>query len=250
MADGRAATARTVLHRHAASAIELPTIPGLDDCYGISVHHCPYCDGWEERDKTIAVIGHGASGTCARAVAEDLERHGHCSARTAGRGCSAAQREQLAAHDIAVHEGRIAQRRTRRRPRATRLRSTSAIAVACDAIFFAHPPDAAVRPAEAARVRVEQAGHRQDRSPRPDARSRPLRRRRRLARRAVRRSSPPPKAPRPPWRSTRRCRRAPASPSHRTPRMTDTARAHRQSSGASRQRGDAGRRSPIAAASR
>src|SRR5688572_29239677 len=28
----------------------LPEIPGLDECYGISAHHCPYCDGWEERE--------------------------------------------------------------------------------------------------------------------------------------------------------------------------------------------------------
>jgi thioredoxin reductase len=41
----------------------LPDVPGLDDCYGVTVHHCPYCDGWEHRDKTIAVIGRGTPGT-------------------------------------------------------------------------------------------------------------------------------------------------------------------------------------------
>jgi thioredoxin reductase len=40
----------------------VPDIPGLDECYGITVHHCPYCDGWEHRDQTIAVIGQGTSG--------------------------------------------------------------------------------------------------------------------------------------------------------------------------------------------
>ena len=39
-----------------------PEIPGLDECYGVTVHHCPYCDGWEHRDQTIAVIGRGTSG--------------------------------------------------------------------------------------------------------------------------------------------------------------------------------------------
>src|SRR5512138_3011486 len=29
----------------------LPEIPGLQECYGVTVHHCPYCDGWEHRDE-------------------------------------------------------------------------------------------------------------------------------------------------------------------------------------------------------
>jgi len=40
----------------------VPDIPGIDACYGVTVHHCPYCDGWEERDKTIAVFGRGTGG--------------------------------------------------------------------------------------------------------------------------------------------------------------------------------------------
>jgi thioredoxin reductase len=36
---------------------ERPSIPGLAECFGISVHHCPYCDGWESRDQRIAVMG-------------------------------------------------------------------------------------------------------------------------------------------------------------------------------------------------
>ena len=38
----------------------VPAIPGVDDCYGISVHHCPYCDGWEHRNEPLAVVGHGS----------------------------------------------------------------------------------------------------------------------------------------------------------------------------------------------
>jgi len=40
----------------------LPEIPGLQECYGVTVHHCPYCDGWEHRDQVVAVIGRGTSG--------------------------------------------------------------------------------------------------------------------------------------------------------------------------------------------
>lgn len=41
-------------------ADELPGIPGLQRFYGQSVHHCPYCDGYEHRDQAIAVYGQGA----------------------------------------------------------------------------------------------------------------------------------------------------------------------------------------------
>lgn len=40
----------------------VPDIPGIDACYGTTVHHCPYCDGWEHRDKAIVVIGRGTNG--------------------------------------------------------------------------------------------------------------------------------------------------------------------------------------------
>ena len=42
-------------------ADNIPDIPGVTECYGITVHHCPYCDGWEERDRHIVVIGQGAA---------------------------------------------------------------------------------------------------------------------------------------------------------------------------------------------
>lgn len=41
----------------------IPDIEGVDELYGKSIHHCPYCDGWENRDKAIAVYGKGKGGT-------------------------------------------------------------------------------------------------------------------------------------------------------------------------------------------
>jgi len=41
---------------------ELPEIEGLQELYGTSVHHCPYCDGWEWRDQPLAVYGRGEEG--------------------------------------------------------------------------------------------------------------------------------------------------------------------------------------------
>jgi thioredoxin reductase len=34
----------------------LPTVPGLHDFYGKSLFCCPYCDGWELRDKPLVVV--------------------------------------------------------------------------------------------------------------------------------------------------------------------------------------------------
>jgi thioredoxin reductase len=41
---------------------KVPQIEGIEELYGKSVHHCPYCDGWENRDKSIAVYGKGNDG--------------------------------------------------------------------------------------------------------------------------------------------------------------------------------------------
>ena len=38
-----------------------PRVPGLDQCYGQTVHHCPDCDGHEARDKRTVVIASGRS---------------------------------------------------------------------------------------------------------------------------------------------------------------------------------------------
>jgi thioredoxin reductase len=41
---------------------ELPALPGLDDLYGRSVFHCPYCDGWESRDRRLVVYSRSQNG--------------------------------------------------------------------------------------------------------------------------------------------------------------------------------------------
>ena len=40
----------------------VPTIPGFKELYGKSVFHCPYCDGWEVRDKEIGVYARNKNG--------------------------------------------------------------------------------------------------------------------------------------------------------------------------------------------
>lgn len=41
---------------------KLPEIDGIKELYGKSVFHCPYCDGWEIRDKKIGVYARDKEG--------------------------------------------------------------------------------------------------------------------------------------------------------------------------------------------
>jgi len=40
----------------------LPPLPGVEALYGRGLWHCPYCDGWEQRDRPLAVYGEGDTG--------------------------------------------------------------------------------------------------------------------------------------------------------------------------------------------
>ena len=37
----------------------LPPIPGLQECWGITAVHCPYCHGYELRDKNTGILANG-----------------------------------------------------------------------------------------------------------------------------------------------------------------------------------------------
>ncbi len=41
---------------------ELPDVEGFEELYGKTAFHCPYCDGWEWRDRAVAVYGRGEKG--------------------------------------------------------------------------------------------------------------------------------------------------------------------------------------------
>ena len=60
MADGGREQGRFLLI--ATGVIDdLPGIVGFDECYGRSIFHCPYCDGWEWRDRRMAAFGGGST---------------------------------------------------------------------------------------------------------------------------------------------------------------------------------------------
>jgi thioredoxin reductase len=56
LADGSIVRSRKLL---VATGVcdNLPEIDGIDEMYGRSVFHCPYCDGWEVRDQPIGIYG-------------------------------------------------------------------------------------------------------------------------------------------------------------------------------------------------
>jgi thioredoxin reductase len=61
LADGTELQSRKLLI--ATGVVDnLPDIPGFRELYGTCVFHCPYCDGWEVRDRTIAIYGRGERG--------------------------------------------------------------------------------------------------------------------------------------------------------------------------------------------
>jgi thioredoxin reductase len=112
----------------------LPSIAGIDECYGITVHHCPYCDGWEHRDKTLAVIGRGAA---AAALSLSLrvwsDRVVLCT--NGAVGLTRNQRDQLAAQGVAIRQERIA-RVDHAKGFVRQLLFARGDAVPCDAVFF------------------------------------------------------------------------------------------------------------------
>lgn len=104
-ADGDTLRARRLL---VATGLvdELPDLPGVRELWGHDVLHCPYCHGWEVRDRAVAVLGTGPNALhqvkLFSQLTDDLVylRH-HAPALTVE------EAEQLAALDVAVIEEEV-----------------------------------------------------------------------------------------------------------------------------------------------
>jgi thioredoxin reductase len=59
--DGSSLMARKILLATGLKDV-VPKLDGTEPLYGRSVHHCPYCDGFEHRDQPLAVYGAGDKG--------------------------------------------------------------------------------------------------------------------------------------------------------------------------------------------
>jgi thioredoxin reductase len=115
---------------------QLPSIPGLQECYGISVHHCPYCDGWEHRDEPLAVIGRGA-GACGLSLSLKTWT-ATVTLCTNGWAPRRQQREQLASHHVAIRTERIVALE-HDRGRVARLQLEAGEPAECRGVFIACP---------------------------------------------------------------------------------------------------------------
>ena len=84
----------------------VPDVPGLEECYGVTVHHCPYCDGWEHRDQVVAVLGRGTSAAgLALSLKTWTSRVILCTNGT--RGIRPHDRQQLDSEGIDVYTSKI-----------------------------------------------------------------------------------------------------------------------------------------------
>lgn len=103
--DGRVSRARRLL---IATGLvdELPDVAGLEEGWGHSVIHCPYCHGWEVRDQAIGVLGAGPMSLhqvqLFRQLSEDIVLFTHTMPPLTDE-----QREVLAARDVRVVEGSV-----------------------------------------------------------------------------------------------------------------------------------------------
>ncbi|MGW3045131.1 NAD(P)/FAD-dependent oxidoreductase [Kitasatospora sp. NPDC001159] len=83
----------------------LPELPGLAERWGVDVLHCPYCHGWEVRDRPLGVLGTGPGAVnqalILRQWSADVVLLAHTLALTD------ADRERLAARGVRAVEGRI-----------------------------------------------------------------------------------------------------------------------------------------------
>ncbi|MDQ2655456.1 MAG: NAD(P)/FAD-dependent oxidoreductase, partial [Chloroflexota bacterium] len=105
LADGRGVHARRLMVTTGATD-ELPAIPGLAERWGHDVLHCPFCHGWEARDRAIGILGTGPMALHAtllwRQISPDVTLFLHTAPPL-----TPEQAEQLAALQVPVVEGEV-----------------------------------------------------------------------------------------------------------------------------------------------
>ena len=105
LADGRTVRARRLLVT-TGLVDELPDVPGLRERWGHDVIHCPYCHGWEVRDRAIGVIASGPMAVHQALLftqwSEDVVLFAHRSATPTGEEAA-----QLAVRGVRVVEGAL-----------------------------------------------------------------------------------------------------------------------------------------------
>jgi thioredoxin reductase len=104
LADGESLTARRILLTTGVSD-DLPAVAGVRERWGRDLLHCPYCHGWEVRDRPLGVLGtHPGAVAHAQLVrqwSDDVVFFVHTA------DVSTAERAQLATRDVGVVDGEV-----------------------------------------------------------------------------------------------------------------------------------------------
>lgn len=113
-----------------------PDCPGFRDFYGVSVHHCPDCDGYECTDKHIAVLGNGKN-TAGFALKLLTWTNKITLINSHASGLSNDDRAKLADFNISVREQDIAALEGDLESRQLKqVRFNDGDTLDCDALFF------------------------------------------------------------------------------------------------------------------
>lgn len=136
LADGGSARARKILLATGLADV-LPEIEGIERFWGASAFHCPYCDGYEQRQRRIAVYGRGDSGR--KLALELLGWSRDLVLLTDGPAeFGADERSELARNRIVLAETEVVAAEGEG-DRIARIRFADGSAAACEALFLAVP---------------------------------------------------------------------------------------------------------------
>ena len=131
LADGRSVRARRLLMT-TGLVDELPDVPGVAQRWGRDVLHCPFCHGWEARDRAIGILATGPlalhQALMWRQISADVTVFRHT-----GPGFGDDELEQLAARGIRVVDGEVVALEVKG-DRLTGVRLASGEVVARDAV--------------------------------------------------------------------------------------------------------------------
>lgn len=112
-----------------------PDCPGFRDFYGSSVHHCPDCDGYEVKDKRVAVLAYDKNAVAF--TAHLLTWTKHLTLLTDGHDISTSDRARLADLDVPVRtESVVGLEGDKVKRQLERVIFSEGEPLECDALFF------------------------------------------------------------------------------------------------------------------
>ena len=112
-----------------------PDCPGFREFYGATVHHCPDCDGYEVRDKRVAVLAH--DNHAAGFTANLLTWTRQITLLTDGHEISTSERAKLARLEVAIRTEPVAALAgDKSESRLQRVIFAQGEPLECDALFF------------------------------------------------------------------------------------------------------------------